>query len=101
MICFYFYQEKKDINMCIQCTLKQRIDESSNTVEREAIETLLSIGNVLNSKDYCTVYKALQEAPANGKPSESIPTPRKESKLAMVSFVNSDLRNCRKTRTYP
>jgi hypothetical protein len=38
--------QKKDINMCIQCTLKQRIDESSNTVEREAIETLLSIGNV-------------------------------------------------------
>lgn len=82
MIWFYFYQEKKDINMCIQCTLKQRIDESSNTVEREAIETLLSIGNVLNSKDYCPVYKALQEA--NGKPSESIPTPRKESKLAML-----------------
>lgn len=76
--------------MCIQCTLKQRIDESSNTVEREAIETLLSIGNVLNSKDYCPVYKALQEATANGKPSESTPTPRKESKLAMVSSVNSD-----------
>lgn len=70
--------------MCIQCTLKQRIDQCSNAVEREAIETLLSIGNVLNLKDYCPAYKALQTAKANEKPAETCATPKKESKLAML-----------------
>ena len=73
--------------MCIQCTLKQRIAGCSNAVEREAIETLLSIGNVLNSNDCCPAYKASQGACSAGVKStqSSPPTPRKESKLAMVS----------------
>ncbi|VDI20528.1 uncharacterized protein LOC143051798 [Mytilus galloprovincialis] len=69
--------------MCIQCTLKQRIDECSNSVEREAIETLLSIGNVLNSKDYCEVYKARQTG-STKTCIQPTPSPKKESKLAML-----------------
>ncbi|CAG2234812.1 KLF10_11 [Mytilus edulis] len=71
------------LKMCIQCTLKQRIDECSNSVEREAIETLLSIGNVLNSKDYCEVYKARQSG-STKTCIQPTPSPKKESKLAML-----------------
>lgn len=80
----HFFLTYFRLKMCIQCTLKQRIDECSNSVEREAIETLLSIGNVLNSKDYCEVYKSRQTG-STKTCIQPTPSPKKESKLAMVS----------------
>lgn len=71
--------------MCIQCALKQGTENCESTVEREAIETLLSIGNVLNAKDYCPAYKTYQANSSLNRNDCSIGKPlKKESKLAML-----------------